>query len=379
MKTLSVLSSMNVRLAIAFLACGAVVSACQADEESAEGEPAEDTAVSAASAKPDYPAIPGAKHSVIDVNNIKIHVAEMGEGPLVLLLHGFPELWYSWRNQLPALADAGYHAVAFDLRGFGGTSAPPNVEAYRVDNQCGDIAGLIDYFGSENAVVVGHDWGAAVTFYCAQIIPEKYRGMVTLSVPYAASTSETPPLTRLRESYGENFFYMLYFQMDEAEAELNARTRELFEKLMVTPGTPREEAVIKSSRADAGGFLDRIGYPKAKPEWMSDEELDFYVKEYERTGFRGGLNYYRSLDANWAVLRELGPQQLLAESIFIGGEKDFLLGGKSKEELEKGMRTVTPNITAYVLPDTGHWIQNERASEVNAILLGYLKKVADKY
>ena len=146
---------------------------------------------------------------------------------------------------------------------------------------------------------MGHDWGAAVTWYCAQLHPERYRGMVTMSVPYGGPGSETPPLQRLRKSFGENFFYMLYFQDDAAELELNSRTRELFEKFFGSFGAAREKPIITDSHAKAGGLLDRIGAPKQPPLWISANEIDYFVTVFRQTGFRGGLNYYRNLDRTW--------------------------------------------------------------------------------
>jgi pimeloyl-ACP methyl ester carboxylesterase len=329
----------------------------------------------AADAKVSYPAEPRAAHSTIAVNNIQIHIAEMGDGPLVLFLHGFPELWYSWRHQLPVIAANGYHAVAMDMRGFGGTDRPLAREAYSIRELCGDLTGVMDHFGADDAVVVGHDWGAAVTFYCAQLVPERFRGMVTMSVPYGGPRSATPPLQRLQERYGDNFFYMLYFQTEAAEAELASRTRELFEKILADPGVTREDPAVTSTLASDGGWLDRIGYPKRRPDWLPADALDYYVAVFTQSGFSGGLNYYRNLDENWRILRETVTHTMNAPAIFIGGQRDFLLGQQTAGELEDAMRTITPNIKAYVLPDTGHWLQNEKPAEVNKILIGYLSKL----
>jgi pimeloyl-ACP methyl ester carboxylesterase len=176
----------------------------------------------------------------------------------------------------------------------------------------------------------------------------------------------------LQERYRKNFFYMLYFQTEAAEAELASRTRELFEKILADPGVMREDPVITSSLASDGGWLDRIGYPKSRPGWLPAEALDYYVAVFERSGFSGGLNYYRNLDNNWRILRESETHTMNAPAVFIGGQRDFLLGKRTAGELEDAMRTITPSITAYVLPETGHWLQNERPAEVNKILIDYL-------
>ena len=161
------------------------------------------------------------EHRTIETNGIRMRIAEAGSGPHVLLCHGFPESWYSWRHQLRAFADAGYHAVAPDMRGYGRTDAPNEIEAYDVMDLCGDVTGVIEAFDEESAVLVGHDWGAAVAWYCALLEPERFTALITMSVPWGPKADRSP-LTRLRESYGENFFYMLYFQEPGiAEAELD--------------------------------------------------------------------------------------------------------------------------------------------------------------
>ena len=324
-------------------------------------------------ASPARPPIAGGavEHKMIDVNDVTLHVAEIGDGPLVILLHGFPELWYSWRRQLPALAEAGFKAVAPDMRGFGESSIPSSVDAYDAVDQCGDITGLMDYYGVEQAVVVGHDWGSAAAFYCAQFQPERFRALVTVSVPYGPQ-GETPPLTSLRANFGENFFYMIYFQSDAAQAELEGRTRELFEKLFVSPGSPREPRTVTSPLASAGGWLDRIGAPKSPPDWIAPEEVDYFVQSFERTGFLGGLNYYRNLDRSWELLREAGPKQMPRPALFISGTREFSIAGRTPENLHAAMSAVTPDMEVRMIPDGGHWIMDEKTQAFNAILIDFL-------
>jgi pimeloyl-ACP methyl ester carboxylesterase len=179
----------------------------------------------------------------------------------------------------------------------------------------------------------------------------------------------------MRARHGENFFYMLYFQEQAAERELNARTRELFEKLFTSPGTPRENPLIRDPLASAGGFLDRIGKPLQPAEWISPSQLDYFVDVYSRTGFLGGLNYYRSFDLTWEILRKSESRVLEAPAMFIAGEKDFLLQGRGEEELAAGMKTLTPNVAVHLLADAGHWVQQEKPAEVNRILLAFLRSL----
>src|SRR5687767_8050777 len=220
-------------------------------------------------------------HRSVPVNGVELHVAECGEGPLVLLCHGFPELWYSWRHQLPALAAAGYRAVAPDQRGYGDSSRPEPVEDYDIVHLTGDLLGLLDTLGEERAVVVGHDWGAIVTWHLARTAPERLRGIAAMSVPLWPRPPKRPTVW-MRELFGDRFFLILYFQTPGvADAQL-ASDPTAFLRLFL-------------NRASADVF-DGTAEAPPLPDWISEAEFAVYETEFRRTGFTGGLNWYRNFD-----------------------------------------------------------------------------------
>ncbi len=309
-------------------------------------------------------------HRTVRTNGISMHVAEAGSGPLVILLHGFPELWYSWRRQLPALAAAGYHAVAPDLRGYGGSDAPEPIEAYSMLNMTADVAGLLDALGEETAVVVGHDWGAPIAWHCALLYPQRVSAIAALSVPYLPRPS-LPPIQRLRQVFAGRFFYMLYFQEPGlAEAELEADVRRFLRIFIYqASGDARVPPRAWLKPADAK-LLDGMIDPEKLPDWLTASDLDYYTREFERTGFRGGLNRYRNMDRDWEELPQLANAKVEQPALFIAGDRDGVLSFTSLEP----MKANVPNLRKIVtLPGCGHWTQQERPAEVNAELIEFLE------
>ncbi len=309
----------------------------------------------------------------VQAGEISMRVATQGEGPLVLFLHGFPESWYSWRYQLPALADAGFLAAAPDMRGYGGTDAPEDIAAYSMEHLCNDVEALANHFSpNEPAVLVGHDWGAAVAWGCMTRVPERFRAVAALSVPTGPRAPQ--PFTEiLRATHGDNFFYLLYFQEPGvAEAEFDPDPRELLQRVYASPDTPREPAEISDPLASAGGWLGRIGKPTELPPWLSQEELDYYVDQFQG-GFRGGLNYYRNLDRNWELSADVDPI-IEQPALFVAGALDGVIAGANEEQLRTNMsQTVTDLRGVHVLDGAGHWIQQERADDVNRLLIEFLQ------
>lgn len=308
-------------------------------------------------------------HRTVRTNGISMHIAEAGSGPPVVLLHGFPELWYSWRHQLPSLAAAGYHAVAPDRRGYGGTDAPESIEAYSMLNMTADVAGLLDALGEEKAVVVGHDWGAPIAWHCALLYPQRVSAVAALSVPYLPRPP-LPPLQLLRQAFAGRFFYILYFQEPGlAEAELEADVRRSLRVFMYQASGDAPRAAGAWQKPAGAKLLDGMADPEELPDWLSESDLDYYAREFERTGFRGGLNLYRNLDRDWEELPHLANAKVEQPALFIAGDRDGVLAFTSLEP----MKANVPNLRKVViLPGCGHWTQQERPAEVNAELIDFL-------
>lgn len=313
-------------------------------------------------------------HRRVRSNGIDVHVAEAGTGPLVLLLHGFPELWYSWRHQIPALAEAGYHAVAPDLRGYGGTDAPNDVGAYSLRDLAADAVGLIDAFGAERAVLVGHDWGANVAWACAELHPERVSAVVALGVPYHAR-GPAPPTGLIAQFSAGHFSFVSYFQKPgTAEAELEADPRRSLRRFFFAFSGDAPPTLIPHlfrGKPVNAGVLDDMPDPPALPAWLTEADLDVYAHSFARTGFRGALGVYRNMDRDWRELDRVGVAGLQQPALFVGGTRDSAVLFGSFEP----MKAAVPNLRGTVLlPDCGHWTQQERPAEVNAALLDFLNR-----
>ena len=313
------------------------------------------------------------KHQVVPVNDIRLHVVEEGEGPLVLLVHGFPESWYSWRHQLPVLAAAGYRAVAFDVRGYGRSSAPPAVDAYRMLRHVADNVQLVAALGAETAVVVGHDWGAPIAWNSALLRPDVFRAVAGLSVPYAAN-GDTRPTDAFRRMAGDEEFYIEYFQRPgRAEAELEQDVRRWLLGFYFTASgdAPPPTGGTVATIPHGARMSDRFAYPDAMPSWLTDDDLDVYAGEFERTGFTGGLNRYRNVDRDWEDLTVFRARPIEVPALFVGGSKDgpTVWGAPS---IERFPETLPQLRRSLILDGCGHWTQQERPAEVNDALLGFL-------
>ena len=317
-------------------------------------------------------------HRTVTTNGIDMHVASCGEGDLIVLCHGFPECWYSWRHQITSLADAGFHAVAPDQRGYGQTDRPESIDAYNILQLTGDIVGLVRAYKKEKATIVGHDWGALVAWHCALLRPDIFQALVLLSVPYLPrQEGSIPPTEQMKQIVaGEKQFYQLYFQEPgKAEAELETDVRTTLLKLLYSAsGVASPEERWNPFFSSSDKFLTKMYLPEKLPTWLNSSELDFFVKEFERTGFRGALNWYRNLDRNW----ELTPFSIEAKihqpSLFIAGKSDAVIT-MYREEFDR-LEENLPNLKQKVLvPGAGHWLQQERPQEVNKLLVEFLTSV----
>jgi pimeloyl-ACP methyl ester carboxylesterase len=308
----------------------------------------------------------------VDTNGVRLRVVEAGDrgAPVVVLAHGFPELAYSWRHQIPALVQAGYHVLAPDQRGYGGSSRPDAIDAYNIRELTTDIVGLLDDIGAEQAVWVGHDWGAPVVWHAPLLHPDRVAAVAALSVP-ATPRSKTPPTQAWRKTFGENFFYILYFQEPGiADAELNGDPARAIRRLMGGLRTSADKAAgIRMVAPGPEGFIERLPEPDALPEWISQDELDHYITEFSRTGFTGGLNWYRNFDRNWELTAELADMKISVPCLFIGGTADPVL---AFTRADRAAEIVSGPYRQVMIEGAGHWLQQERPDEVNAILLEFL-------
>jgi pimeloyl-ACP methyl ester carboxylesterase len=317
------------------------------------------------------------KHQIVPVNGIRLHVVEEGEGPLVLLVHGFPESWYSWRHQLPALAAAGYRAVAIDVRGYGRSSKPAAIEAYRMLQHVADNVLLVEALGERQAVIVGHDWGAPIAWNSALLRPDVFRAVAGLSVPYSPN-GETRPSDAFRRMGGDEEFYIEYFQQPgRAEAELEQDVRRWLLGFYFTisgDGLQFTGSGTVATIPRGAQMRDRFTYPDEMPAWLTEEDLDVYAGEFERTGFTGGLNRYRNVDRDWEDLSAFRGCPIQVPALFIGGSKDGpTIWGQAA--IERFPQTLPKLHRSIVLEGCGHWTQQERPDEVNEALLDFLAAV----
>ncbi|HEY1863633.1 MAG TPA: alpha/beta hydrolase [Roseiarcus sp.] len=321
-------------------------------------------------------------HRTVEANGIAIHLAEAGTGPVVLLCHGFPESWYSWRHQLKELAQAGYHAVAPGMRGYGQTSQPQDIDQYTLFHLVGDMVGVLDALSAPEAVVVGHDWGAPVAWHCALLRPDRFRAVVGLSVPFRPRGSTRP--TSVMPQTESSLFYQLYFQTPGvAEAELERNPRDTTRRLLYSGSgdVPHRSDNALGDQAPGmvprtGGFLTRTIDPPALPGWLTEADIDVFAAEFVRTGFRGGLNWYRNIDRNWGLLAPFAGAKVTVPALYIAGDRDLVVRFPGAPELIANLTKFVPNLRKTImLPGCGHWTQQERPDEVNAALIEFLREV----
>jgi pimeloyl-ACP methyl ester carboxylesterase len=313
----------------------------------------------------------------IDVGELNLRVAVEGSGPLVLMVHGFPESWYSWRHQLGPIAAAGFTAAAIDVRGYGGSDKPQPVAAYAMQHMVADVAGAIRALSPDApAVIVGHDWGAPIVWNSALTRPELVRAVAGLSVPHLGI-----PTRSLREIYEQvftsqgRFFYQHYFQAEGvAEAELQADVRGALRRFYYAISGDAPDGTWPTDKLVGDPLLLRLPDPDPFPAWLTPADLDYFSGEFERSGFRGPLNRYRNLDADFAWLQAFKGRKIEQPALFIGGERDLVLSMFGRSDFVPAMRAEVPDLRGWdVLPGCGHWTQQERPAEVNARLIAWLK------
>jgi len=314
------------------------------------------------------------EHRTVEANGIRLHVAEMGSGPTVLMCHGWPETWYSWRHQLPALAAAGFRALAPDMRGYGRSDAPRPIEAYTQLHIVGDMVGLLDALGIDVAVIVGHDWGAPVAWHAALMRPDRFRAVVGMSVPYSPRGKVS--LIDVLKKNGMNDFYMMYFQepgVAEREFEKDVTTS-LRRVLYSASGSRPEEVNWRAFAAPGGGLLDNALDAAMPLPWLNHEDLAEYVRDFERSGFRGGFNWYRNIHRNWELMAPFIHAVIRQPAMFIAGDRDGVLRMPAMRSAVDNIKQMLPGVRrSELIPGAGHWIQQEAPDQVNALLLEFLR------
>ena len=321
---------------------------------------------------------------IVETNGIRLNIAEQGKGPLVLLCHGFPESWYSWRHQMAALAAAGFHAVAPDMRGYGKSDAPPAIDQYTLFHLVGDMVGLLDALEARTAIIVGHDLGARVAWQAAQMRPDRFRGVIGLSVPFYPRGKLRPTSAMPRTESAQ--FYQLYFQEPgPADAELGRDPR-LTIRSMLFGASGEGAAAARAAAASGGappglgmvpkggGFLQGPGAPATLPAWLSESDVDFYAAEFKRTGFTGALNWYRNIDRNWELQAPLQGAPVTVPALYLAGDRDFVATAPGMDQLLTNLKRFVPGLrNLQMIPTCGHWTQQERPNEVNAAIIDFIR------
>lgn len=320
-------------------------------------------------------------HRTLDVNGLRMHIAEAGSGPLVLLLHGWPESWYSWRHQIPALAAAGYHVVAPDQRGYGDTEVPDRVEDYTIDRLAGDVTGLADALGEQHAAVIGHDWGAIVAWETAKMHPERITAVAGLSIPDRFAEPQggaATPIADLRAALGSAFYIVHFQQPGIAEAALESALERdpegLFRRIFRTAAG--EGPGWTGMVPDGGTIVDSLAADTPAPlVWEGDQDAKTYAAQYQRSGFTGGINWYRNLDRNWELSTGWRDDDVHAPALYLIGGRDGALALPQSQRMMSGGSGFRNLRETVVLPGVGHAIQQERPDQVNHVLTRFLRSL----
>lgn len=311
----------------------------------------------------------------ITTNGVSLRVAVEGTGPLCILVHGWPELWLSWRHQIAPLVAAGYQVAVPDIRGYGGSDAPDEVSAYGMEALTADIVGIMDALGHKTAILIGHDWGAPIVWHTALLHPQRVSAVVGMSVPYTGVLG-VAPTQLLKLAYPDRFFYMLYFQtLKRPEAEFEADVRDSLLKIYFANSADSTKAVRAAMRARtaASGYLDGLPRPDVLPAWLPEKDLDEYVAAYQQSGFHGGIHRYRNIDEDWRRLRHLAGKTIQQPALFLAGEYDSVLRYAPGVNMLDIMAPFYDDLRGkIVIPGAGHWVQQEQPQAVNQHLLDFL-------
>ncbi|KAL6515963.1 hypothetical protein OROGR_019268 [Orobanche gracilis] len=312
------------------------------------------------------------QHKTIHTNSINIHVAEIGDGPAILFLHGFPELWYTWRHQMLALSSRGYRAIAPDLRGYGDSDAPPSASSYTVFHIIGDLVGVLDALGLDRVFLVGHDWGAAIAWYFCLIRPDRIRALVNMSVVFQPRNPKRKPVESMRAILGDDYYICRFQEPGEAEEEFaRVETKRLIKKFLTlrNPAPPRV-----SKEAGFGGSSQE---PITMPYWLSEEDVEFYASKFSQKGFTGGLNYYRAMDLNWELTAPWTGVQIKVPVKFIVGDVDLTYNTPGVKEYihDGGFKKHVPFLQELVIMEgVAHFLNQEKPEEISEHIYNFIQR-----
>ena len=315
----------------------------------------------------------------IRTNGVNLRCVVEGTGPLVLMIHGWPESWYSWRHQVGPVRDAGYRVVVPDVRGYGGSDAPYAIEAYDMESMIGDVLGLVDHFAEQRAILFGHDWGAPIVWSTAALHPDRVRAVAALSVPYAPR-GKISSISLWRQIYAGRFFYQLYFQEPgRAEAEFEADIRTALRKIYFAGSGDAPKGLFRPDKSPDARMLDDLPDPPVLPNWLTEKDVDYYESQFAHSGFRGPLNRYRNQERDWEQLTDLGGARITQPACFIAGSRDSVLRFVPNVDLVEYMKRWIDDLRVCAIIDgAGHWIQQERPDEVTGLLLAFLATLGER-
>ena len=315
---------------------------------------------------------------MLDSNGIRLRTVVEGQGPLCVLVHGWPESWYSWRHQIDPLIAAGYRVAVPDVRGYGGSDKPAALEAYDMVSLTDDVVGLIDALGERQAILIGHDWGAPIVWTTAVRYPQRVRAVVGMSVPHLGR-GDRPVIDVLREINKGRFFYQVYFQQPGvAEKELEADVAATIRKVYYSASGDISSAQrgLGGNKGPDANLLDGLPDPKPLPAWLTEEDVAYYAEQFRHSGFAGPLNRYRNQERDHAMLPELSERKVEQPALFIAGERDPVLNFVPGVKLSDLMDPWYTDLRGKVLvPEAGHWVQQERPAAVNQALLSFLRSL----
>ena len=316
---------------------------------------------------------------MIRSNGISVRCVVEGDGPLVLMIHGWPESWYSWRHQIDPVRDAGYRVVVPDVRGYGGSDKPQAIEAYDMESMIGDVLGLIDHFGEKQAILFGHDWGAPIVWNTTALHPDRVRAVAALSVPYSPR-GKISSIDLWRQIYAGRFFYQIYFQGPGiAEAEFEADIGASLRKIYYAGSGDSPKGMFRADKTPDARMLDDLPDPDTLPAWLTDSDIDYFVSQFKLSGFRGPLNRYRNQQRDWENLTALSGARITQPTCFIAGRRDGVLKFVPDFDMVANMKRWVDDLrVCEIIDGAGHWIQQERPEEVTKLLLGFLESVTEK-